>query len=862
MKRFISLCVVVALVMTLLPSNVVQAETTSDITEAKAYIDAIVEAALPATAYTEDVYSEDLADKVVGLQNLLRSIVDDNDAEAALATLDAYVAGKTTVQISLDPENDPTGENGTTPHTYYNTIQAFTQAYCDAQNTILASLSQPITDKIATLLSEPLSRENYNQAQDAYDAASKHVRAAVLDDDVKVLDNIRELFDKMDSADRAFLRITIPSKDSEEQDYEWFVKDFNSAQTAYGLYESKFNNLKSSGRYATCLQKARKNALFANYAIYDEARCHYDVEKAYDDIGVYETLDDTVKEKLDVLQEAVDKGDESAYQISVYNYYRGEEIARELERYNRILTFEDMVAMSADVPANKAELAAALRAYRYYTTDLSEEEQKLVPEEYVTKIENAVLLNTNCETVKNAIDDIGTATSEEDYADYKQRYENAYKAYRQFVNKYSGLCDIPSLITNISALDEATEVHELINSIRLIEDTYDAEMLSKRLLMESLLESYNNMTADKQEQIYNIAGLKTIWEDTKAADELCEKIRVILNNHSLLDEERVAEIHSIYENLSENAKKYFGTKNKNDIQIIENDLTALNMNKGLVVVSQIDKIGTVDAHAGNRIRVAREAYDALTTAQRQYVNNVQTLLAAEQKFSTLELSVAKATVTNLGSYSYSGTALEPYMTVQLNGMTLVEGMDYLTSYTGNNKVGTAKVTIRGIGSFTGTLTKTFTIRAKAIAGVDVTGLKAKYVYTKKAITPAVSVMLYGKKLTKNKDYTLRYSNNVKRGTATITITGIGNYTGSTQVYFTIARNTIKNAKVSGVKKAYARTGKSIKPKVKVKVSGVTLKKGMDYSISYKKNKKRGKATITIKGKGNYTGTKKVTFKIV
>ena len=57
------------------------------------------------------------------------------------------------------------------------------------------------------------------------------------------------------------------------------------------------------------------------------------------------------------------------------------------------------------------------------------------------------------------------------------------------------------------------------------------------------------------------------------------------------------------------------------------------------------------------------------------------------------------------------------------------------------------------------------------------------------------------------------------------------------------------------------TGKAIKPTVTVKYSGKTLKSGTDYTVSYKDNTKVGTATVTITGKGSYSGTKKVTFKI-
>lgn len=58
------------------------------------------------------------------------------------------------------------------------------------------------------------------------------------------------------------------------------------------------------------------------------------------------------------------------------------------------------------------------------------------------------------------------------------------------------------------------------------------------------------------------------------------------------------------------------------------------------------------------------------------------------------------------------------------------------------------------------------------------------------------------------------------------------------------------------------TGKAIMPTVTVKKGAITLKCGTDYTVAYKNNTNPGMATITIKGNGNYTGTKSVTFKII
>ena len=58
------------------------------------------------------------------------------------------------------------------------------------------------------------------------------------------------------------------------------------------------------------------------------------------------------------------------------------------------------------------------------------------------------------------------------------------------------------------------------------------------------------------------------------------------------------------------------------------------------------------------------------------------------------------------------------------------------------------------------------------------------------------------------------------------------------------------------------SGKAKTPDVKIKDGNYTLKKDTDYTFTYKNNKNIGKATVTITGKGKYSGTKTVTFKII
>ena len=136
-------------------------------------------------------------------------------------------------------------------------------------------------------------------------------------------------------------------------------------------------------------------------------------------------------------------------------------------------------------------------------------------------------------------------------------------------------------------------------------------------------------------------------------------------------------------------------------------------------------------------------------------------------------------------------------------------------------------------------------------------------YTGSSIEPSVTVTLNGKTLKLNEDYTLTYSNNVNVGTATITINGIGNYTGSKKINFNIVpkKLDISSATVNSIgSKTY--TGASIKPSVTVTLNNKTLKLNKDYTVSYSNNKNIGTAKILIKGIGEYEGEKTVTFNII
>ena len=304
-------------------------------------------------------------------------------------------------------------------------------------------------------------------------------------------------------------------------------------------------------------------------------------------------------------------------------------------------------------------------------------------------------------------------------------------------------------------------------------------------------------------------------------------------------------------------------------------------------------------------------------------------------------------------YVYDGTYKKPAATVTFGGKVLQEGKDYTISYRNNLNVGVTTVIATGMGDYTGYTSKNFTITKRAMAGGTVS-MASSVSFTGRNITPSVTVKVAGRTLTNGTDYTVSYSNNKNVGTATVKITGKGNYSGSLSAKFDIvpakqqiqkletkykgfyidwaqkgsatgydveysvnanmsgavskhltankpdtltvsglagdkvyyvrvrsytnvngkvyygawsdiksiktANNDITKATVSGIS-TKAFTGKAITQNVTVKVGNTVLKNGTDYTVSYSNNKKVGKATVKITGKGKYGGVITKTFKI-
>ena len=194
----------------------------------------------------------------------------------------------------------------------------------------------------------------------------------------------------------------------------------------------------------------------------------------------------------------------------------------------------------------------------------------------------------------------------------------------------------------------------------------------------------------------------------------------------------------------------------------------------------------------------------------------------------------------------------------------MKGTDYDLSYKNDVNVGTATVTATGKGDYNGKVSCTYGITPRDISDGTASTKSWAYLYKGTPRHPNMILVVNNKTLVKDKDFTLSYENDIEPGTATVTANGIGNYQGQKSCTFEILAEAIdiSECSIAGNSLSYGYSGKAYTPNVTVKLGEKTLTKDTDYTVTYKNNVDPGTASITVTGKGIYTGTRTKTFEIV
>ena len=263
----------------------------------------------------------------------------------------------------------------------------------------------------------------------------------------------------------------------------------------------------------------------------------------------------------------------------------------------------------------------------------------------------------------------------------------------------------------------------------------------------------------------------------------------------------------------------------------------------------------------HEVLTTAQPFDAGTYKVTASCESESTIYTAEATFTVEPREIEAKDVAFDKELTYTGNELTQTVTVTVNGKTLTVGTDYTVSDLTGTEPGSYPVTVAGTGNYTGTVTKSFEIAKADISSAEITYDAGPYGYTGKEWKPEVAVSFNDAALTADTDYTVSYENNINAGTAKIIITGIGDhFTGSTEKTFTINSAEISGCTFAPIADVTYNT-KAHTPEVTVAISGRTLEADKDYTVSYASNIIAGTATVTVTGKGNFTGTASKTFTI-
>ena len=231
-----------------------------------------------------------------------------------------------------------------------------------------------------------------------------------------------------------------------------------------------------------------------------------------------------------------------------------------------------------------------------------------------------------------------------------------------------------------------------------------------------------------------------------------------------------------------------------------------------------------------------------------------------------QASVKTAAVTvNPASYTWTGKALKPAVTVKLGTTTLKKGTDYTVAYSANTAVGTAKATVTGKGNYKDSASKTY-----VIAPVKVAKPTAKsFTYDGKAKTGVVAATGYTLSGTAKATAAGTYKATAKLKAGYAWKDGT---TKAVTLAWKIGAASVAKASVASIG-TQAYTAKAVNPAPAVKLGATTLKKGTDYDLVYYNASKKaisagsvkaaGTYYVAAKGKGNYSGTTALKqFKVV
>lgn len=212
--------------------------------------------------------------------------------------------------------------------------------------------------------------------------------------------------------------------------------------------------------------------------------------------------------------------------------------------------------------------------------------------------------------------------------------------------------------------------------------------------------------------------------------------------------------------------------------------------------------------------------------------------------------------------TYTGSAVKPEISVTVNEVLLVEGVDYDIEYSAVN-AGIARFVLSGKGNYYGIVARDYIILPKALDSSMIDAIPDQY-FEGNEVTPLPTVRYNGKILVLGEDYNVSYENNGAVGTGKVIITAVAgsNFTGSAEASFTITDTAkpIENLDITVASPVYVVEGtQGIRTEVVVKDNGKLLVEDVDYTLEFSVEGSNGTVVIAAVQGSAYTGSVQKSF---
>ena len=558
------------------------------------------------------------------------------------------------------------------------------------------------------------------------------------------------------------------------------------------------------------------------------------------------------------------------------------------------LQVENVINLINSIGEVKLESESQISAARTAYDQLSDEQKtKVTNYDVLTKAEET-LSELQIENVINKIEELENVT-----LDDLDKVQEARSLYDGLTS------DQQALVTNYSKLQEAeTVISELqIQKVEtLIDSLPDTVALDDKGSVESVRAEYDALSEEQKTEVENYEKLVAaetqiikLEEDKAAAEIVINAINSI--GEVTLDSERVInEVRGKYNELTDDQKALI--TNYSVLTEAEQTYSNLRVQEVISLIEGLPENITVSDKS--QVETVREAYEKLNEDQKAEVTNYDVLTEAEEAIAIQEEIIAWGEIAEedkdlFPNYheipsglwtagipeqvTYDGSKKVFKFRLYDGNILLKEKKDYTVSYKNNKNAGTATVTLKMKGNYTGTRIINFNIKKDSLNedNADITVDPVSVQATGKVLKPVPVVYFNGKKLKNKTDYIVDYGTTEIKdaGTYEITVNGNGNFEGSRTVTVKVAgtgQKPVSKLKVTAKSIPYSSlaeqdTVELLKDYVSVLDGKTPLEYGTDYVFDAPEGMDHiGTYTVVLKGMAEgeaegYVGERNVTVKV-